>query len=44
MYARNIDPFATDLTGAQRILPGLVSAAIVTVTGVSAWRTAGALF
>lgn len=39
LYAWNIDPFATDLEGAQRILPGLVSAAIVTVVGVSAWRT-----
>jgi small-conductance mechanosensitive channel len=43
MYAWNIDPFATDLTGPSRILPGLVSAAIVTVIGVSAWRTASAL-
>ncbi len=40
LYAWNIDPFATDLTGAKRILPGLVSAAIVTVIGISAWRTA----
>ena len=39
LYAWNIDPFATDLEGAQRILPGLVSAAIVTVIGISAWRT-----
>lgn len=39
LYAWNIDPFATDLEGAKRILPGLVSAAIVTVIGVSAWRT-----
>ncbi|MEO9573634.1 MAG: mechanosensitive ion channel family protein [Tateyamaria sp.] len=38
LYAWNIDPFATDLVGAKRILPGLVSAAIVTVVGVSAWR------
>ena len=43
MYAWNIDPFAQDLTGPSRILPGLVSAAIVTVIGVSAWRTASAL-
>jgi small-conductance mechanosensitive channel len=43
MYAWNIDPFATDLTGARRILPGLVSAAIVTVIGISLWRTASAL-
>lgn len=40
MYAWNIDPFATDLTGAARILPGLVSAAVVTVIGVSLWRVA----
>ncbi|MFK7870877.1 MAG: mechanosensitive ion channel family protein [Roseobacter sp.] len=39
LYAWDIDPFATDLVGAQRILPGLVSAAIVTVIGMSAWRT-----
>lgn len=39
LYAWDIDPFATDLEGAQRILPGLVSAAIVTVIGISAWRT-----
>ncbi len=42
LYAWNIDPFATDLTGAKRILPGLVSAAIITVIGVSLWRTASA--
>lgn len=39
LYAWDIDPFATDLEGAHRILPGLVSAAIVTVIGMSAWRT-----
>ena len=43
LYAWNIDPFATDLTGAHRILPGLVSAAIVAVIGISLWRTASAL-
>ncbi len=43
LYAWNIDPFATDLEGAHRILPGLVSAAIVTVIGISLWRTASAL-
>ena len=43
MHAWSIDPFATDLTGAKRILPGLVSAGIVTVIGVSIWRTASAL-
>jgi small-conductance mechanosensitive channel len=42
MYAWNIDPFATDLTGAARILPGLVSAAVVTVVGISLWRVASA--
>ncbi|WP_227269492.1 hypothetical protein [Roseobacter weihaiensis] len=44
IYARNIDPFTKDLTGAQRILPGLVSAAILTMIGVSAWRTSGTFF
>lgn len=43
LYAWNIDPFATDLTGAHRILPGLVSAAIVATIGYSLWRTASAL-
>jgi len=38
LYAWDIDPFATDLEGAKRILPGLVSAAIVAVIGMSAWR------
>jgi small-conductance mechanosensitive channel len=42
LYAWNIDPFATDLTGARRILPGLVSAAIITVVGISLWRMASA--
>ncbi|AVL53031.1 mechanosensitive ion channel family protein [Roseobacter denitrificans] len=44
LYAWNIDPFATDLEGAKRILPGLVSAAIVTVIGVSAWRMISGFF
>jgi small-conductance mechanosensitive channel len=43
LYAWNIDPFATDLTGAHRILPGLVSAAIVVTIGLSLWRMANAL-
>ncbi len=42
LYAWDIDPFATDLTGAKRILPGLVSAAIIAVIGVSLWRTVSA--
>ena len=42
LYAWDIDPFATDLVGAKRILPGLVSAAIITVIGISLWRTANA--
>jgi small-conductance mechanosensitive channel len=43
MYAWNIDPFDTNMTGVKRILPGLVSAAIVTVIGVSIWRTANVI-
>lgn len=42
LYAWDIDPFATDLTGAKRILPGLVSAAIIAVIGISLWRTINA--
>ncbi|MFK7764961.1 MAG: mechanosensitive ion channel family protein [Roseobacter sp.] len=42
LYAWDIDPFATDLTGAKRILPGLVSAAIILVIGISLWRTINA--
>lgn len=42
LYAWDIDPFATDLVGAQRILPGLVSAGIIIVVGTSLWRMTAA--
>ncbi len=42
LFAWGIDPFATDLTGAKRIVPGLVSAAITIVVGISVWRTLSA--
>lgn len=42
LLAWNVDPFASDTTGAARILPGIVSAAITAVVGFSAWRTASA--
>lgn len=44
LLAWDIDPFASDATGARRILPGLVSAALVIVVGVSVWRTVSAFF
>ncbi|MHA1108412.1 MAG: mechanosensitive ion channel domain-containing protein [Alphaproteobacteria bacterium] len=42
LLAWDIDPFATDVSGARRMLPGLVSASLVIVVGVSIWRTASA--
>jgi hypothetical protein len=42
LMAWDIDPFATNATGARRIIPGLVSAALVIVVGVSIWRTVSA--
>ena len=42
LLAWDIDPFASDATGVRSIIPGLVSAAMVIVVGVSIWRTASA--
>jgi len=42
LLAWDIDPFASDATGARRFVPGLVSAALVIVLGVSIWRTVSA--
>ena len=42
LMAWDIDPFASDATGARRIIPGLVSAALVIVVGISIWRTVSA--
>jgi moderate conductance mechanosensitive channel len=44
LLAWNIDPFASDATGARRIVPGIVSAALVIVLGISIWRTVSAFF
>ncbi|MEO1467740.1 MAG: mechanosensitive ion channel domain-containing protein [Pseudomonadota bacterium] len=43
LYAWDLDPFATGAEGAHRLVPGLVSAAIVVVVGIAIWRVVSAL-
>ena len=43
LMAWQIDPVASaDATGIRRLIPGLVSAAMVIVVGMSIWRTVSA--
>lgn len=42
LLAWKIDPFATDAAGAARILPRLVTVALIVVVGISIWRTVSA--